>query len=103
MPWPCPGCARRPCSAVAEVLAAELRTISRRAAARGHEQADDPAALSHVRLEKLEHAGVVGAGLTGERVRHDVGDVVVAQRHRVRVAVADRGDLRRRPRPDARE
>ena len=57
--------------------------------------------VSGVRLQQLEHAGVVGPLLPRERVGHEARQVVVAEGHRVRVTQRPLTDLGRRPRTDA--
>ena len=81
----------------------EPRPVARRADPAQLEQADDPRALAAVRLEQLEHPRVVAARLAGQRPGHEVGQVEVADAHRVGVAERSDRDLGRRPRPDPRE
>src|SRR5205085_797852 len=52
------------------------------------------------RLQQFQHPGVVAARFAGQRPGHRVGDVVVADAHRVRIAVRHPDHLRRRPRTD---
>ena len=85
----------------------------RRGAIRGpYRGGDDPAdleqalhapALPAIRLEQLEHPGVVGPGLAGQRPGHDARQVVVADADGVRVAERDADDLGRGPGTDARQ
>ena len=46
----------------------------------------DAPALTSIRLEQLEHPGVVGARLAGQCPRHAVRDVIVAHADRVAIA-----------------
>jgi hypothetical protein len=51
------------------------------------------AAVRAERFEQLEHPLVSSAWLASERPRNDVRNVIVADRHGVRVAERDPGDL----------
>ena len=73
----------------------------RRAWAGEADEADDPAALATERLEQFEHAVVGGAGLTGQRPRDHVGEVVVADRDGIGIAERRPEHRPDRPRADA--
>ena len=61
---------------------------------------DDERPPTSVRLEELEHPGVVAARLAGQRPGHDVRQVEVADADGIRIAERPDGDLGGRPRPD---
>src|SRR6185295_18276720 len=73
----------------------------RRADPRRLEQDLDATPLTSIRLEELEHPFVRSAWLPREGPRHDVGQVVVADRDRVRIPERDPAHLAGRPRADA--
>ena len=88
--------------AVLDPLDGEARPVARCAKPAQLEQPDDPRPHAAVRLEQLEHPVVRAARLAGQRVRHEVRQVEVADAHRVLVAQRPDADLGRRPRPDSR-
>ena len=61
-------------------------TPTRRGDACAFDESDDATAMAGERRQQLEHAFVVPARLTGERERHRVGQVVVADADRVGIA-----------------
>ena len=73
----------------------QARAVARRPQAAELEQADDAGPLPGVRLEQLEHPVVGAARLAGQRPRHEVRQVEVADAHGVRGRPAPG----RRPRP----
>ncbi len=78
----------------------QTRTVAWRPDPAELEEPDDPGPLSAVRLEQLEHPGIVAARLAGQRERDEVRQVEVADADRVVVAERPDADLGRGPRAD---
>jgi hypothetical protein len=59
--------------------------------------------MAAVGLQQRQHPGVVSAWLSGQRPGHLVGQMEVADAHRVSVAKGDPDDFGFRPRSDSRQ
>ncbi len=73
---------------------------ARRPVRPAHEQAPHTGAVRSERLQQVEHAGIVGPSLTGQRVPDVAREVPVADRDRVGVGNREVHDVRGRPHSD---